>query len=128
MSASSPSGTGGSSLRGAVDVDLASLTRTLPPGLRWLAIRNRTCWLGRTGTKPRACDPFDRLLVAQSRSEPLSCLKRPIASSRPTTDGDGFLNPDDPFWASDRRTKTLEILLRVPRNCHQRNHHSELKR
>ncbi|APD47558.1 type II toxin-antitoxin system VapC family toxin [Synechococcus sp. CS-602] len=73
---------------GRLDVDLAKLERTIPAqGFRWLAIRNQHLLaVAELGTSPVHRDPFDRLLVAQSRSEPLRLLTadRQLAAYGPT--------------------------------------------
>lgn len=61
---------------GRLDVDLAKLERTIPAqGFRWLPIHNQHLLaVAELETSPVHRDPFDRLLVAQSRSEPLRLL------------------------------------------------------
>jgi len=85
MSAQVPSGMAIKCLRrGGWMCDLAKLERTIPPrAFRWLASATTTCWLWRTGNQPVHRGSFDRLLVAQSRSEPLSAAHGRSPSSAP---------------------------------------------
>lgn len=61
---------------GRLELDLAKLERAIPAqGFRWLPIRNQHLLaVAELETCPGHRDPFDRLLVAQSRVEPLLLL------------------------------------------------------
>jgi PIN domain nuclease of toxin-antitoxin system len=73
---------------GRLEVDLAKLERAIPAqGFRWLPIRNQHLLaVAKLETSPVHRDPFDRLLVAQSRVEPLRLLTadRQLAAYGPT--------------------------------------------
>ena len=61
---------------GRLQVDLAELERLIPlQGFRWLPIRNgHLLAVGSLESDGEHCDPFDRLLVCQSRTEPMLLL------------------------------------------------------
>jgi PIN domain nuclease of toxin-antitoxin system len=61
---------------GRLSVDLQVLQRTIPAqGFRWLTLSNHHFLaVAELETHPHHRDPFDRLLVAQSRSEPMLLL------------------------------------------------------
>ncbi|MCP9848808.1 type II toxin-antitoxin system VapC family toxin [Cyanobium sp. Morenito 9A2] len=73
---------------GRLDADLARLEQCIPAqGFRWLPIRNQHLLaVAELETSPLHHDPFDRLLVAQSRCEPLRLLTsdRQLAAYGPT--------------------------------------------
>ncbi|MGB7565774.1 MAG: type II toxin-antitoxin system VapC family toxin [Prochlorococcaceae cyanobacterium] len=73
---------------GRLEVNLAKLERAIPAqGFRWLPIRNQHLLaVAELETSPVHRDPFDRLLVAQSRVEPLLLLTadRQLAAYGPT--------------------------------------------
>lgn len=61
---------------GRLSVDLVQLEQAIPQqGFRWLALRNaHLLAVAELEAVPGHRDPFDRLLVAQSRQEPLLLL------------------------------------------------------
>ena len=73
---------------GRLSVDLAQVERSIPEqGFRWLSLRNEHLLaVGAMESVVGHRDPFDLLLVAQSRCEPLLLLSvdRQLASYGPT--------------------------------------------